>query len=363
MWALARPDALEVLHDEKARRGYRRYFDVMEDRKLAKFIIARKIPASFAGETSSENLWSLHERLTEEFYQIEKKVDDKEINVNDLPFPEKSYLDLKIKLAEYIVSNCHLCERRCNVNRFLGELGYCKCGSQILVSSMFEHLGEEPEITPSFTIFTMGCNLTCRHCQNWAISQWFEAGSPATALSLARAIDRFRKAGCRNANLVGGDPVPWTHQWLEVFRHVTTNVPVFWNTNGYYSEETAKLLAGFVDIYKIDFKYGNNDCATRISNAPRFWEVCTRNLLLARKYGDLLIRVLVLPGHLECCLKPILYWIAKNLGPETRTNIMWQYRPEYKANELPELRRRLTREEMQASLKLAEEAGLLNYIT
>ncbi|MEM2815614.1 MAG: radical SAM protein, partial [Candidatus Bathyarchaeia archaeon] len=74
-------------------------------------------------------------------------------------------------------------------------------------------------------------------------------------------------------------------------------------------------------------------------------------------------RVLVLPGHLECCTRPILNWIAENLGEETRVNVMFQYRPEWRAYEVPELRRRLTKSEMEAAIRIAREAGLKNFIT
>jgi putative pyruvate formate lyase activating enzyme len=141
------------------------------------------------------------------------------------------------------------------------------------------------------------------------------------------------------------------------------NVPVVWNSNSYYSEETAKLLAGFVDVYLLDFKYGLNQCAQRISDAPRYWEACTRNHLYGKKYGELLIRVLILPEHLECCTKPILNWIAQNLGTLVRTNVMFQYRPEWRADEIPELQRRPTQSETERAIQLAKEAGLTNFIT
>jgi putative pyruvate formate lyase activating enzyme len=231
------------------------------------------------------------------------------------------------------------------------------------VSTMFQHMGEEPELVPSGTIFTLGCTMRCRHCQNWTISQWFENGEIYTPSQLATVVEHLRNSGCRNVNLVGGEPTPWLAQWLETFRYVDVNVPVVWNSNSYYSEETAKLLTGFVDIYLLDLKYGSGECAKRISDAPDYWKVCTRNHLNAKKYGELIIRVLVLPGHLACCTKPILEWIAQNLGPNTRTNVMFQYRPEWKAFEIPELKRRLTKEEVIKAVQLAEEAGLTNFIT
>jgi putative pyruvate formate lyase activating enzyme len=363
MWAVWRPDALAVLKDKKARQSLQRYFGVMENNKPAKFVIAKKLPAAFSQEDSTETLWALHDKLTEEYYRLEKELDTKEKTLEKLETPEKSYLDLKIEIANRILEDCHFCTRRCGANRAAGELGYCKCGAQITVSTIFEHMGEEPELVPSGTIFTLGCTMRCRHCQNWTISQWFEHGEIYTPERLAKSVENLRKRGCRNANLVGGEPTPWLAHWLETFRHVTVNVPVVWNSNSYYSEETAKLLVGFIDVYLLDFKYGLNQCAQRISDAPRYWDVCTRNHLYAKKYGELLIRVLVLPEHLECCTKQILNWIAENLGTWVRTNVMFQYRPEWRADEIPELQRRLTRSETERAIQLAKEAGLTNFIT
>jgi len=363
MWAIWRPDAKAVLRDKKARASLARYFDVMEDDKPAKFLIAKKLPANFDKRDSLVELWKIHDQLTEEFYHLEKEIDSHQKSPEELDAPKKSYLDLKIEIANHILESCHFCTRKCGFNRLKGELGYCKCGTQIMVSTMFEHMGEEPELVPSGTIFTLGCTLQCLHCQNWTISQWYEKGEIFSPEGLAKSVESLRKGGCRNVNLVGGEPTPWLQQWLETFKHVNVNVPVVWNSNSYYSEETAKLLAGFVDVYLLDFKYGSNECAERISDAPGYWEACTRNHLYGKKYGELLIRVLVLPEHLECCTKEVLNWIAKNLGTWVRTNVMFQYRPEWRAHEIPELRRRLTEREMERAIELAKGAGLTNFIT
>lgn len=363
MWATWRPDASTVLTDKKARASLARYFDVMQDCKPAKFLIAKKLPVHFKKEDSLTNLWQTHNRLIDEFIQLQNEIDTHKVDWKKLVTQEKSYLDLKIEIANRILERCHLCTRRCGFNRLAGELGYCKCGTQITVSTIFQHMGEEPELVPSGTIFTLGCTLRCLHCQNWTISQWFEKGEIYSPKKLAREVEGLRKSGCRNINLVGGEPTPWLQQWLETFKHVETNVPIVWNSNSYYSEETAKLLAGFADVYLLDFKYGPSDCAERISNAPNYWKVCCRNHLYGKKYGELLIRVLVLPKHLKCCTKPILNWISKNLGVGVRINVMFQYRPEWRANEIPELQRRLTRNEIDEAIRLAKKAGLTNFIT
>jgi putative pyruvate formate lyase activating enzyme len=363
MWRLLRSDAVAVLKDKRVQSSLGRYFAVMQDEKQAKFMIAKRISARFGENDSMEELWQNHTGLTQEFCKIERETDEKQRDLKQMPTPERSYLDLKIEIAKRILQACHFCTRKCGVNRSEGKLGYCRCGPEISVSSIFEHIGEEPELVPSGTIFTMGCTMRCRHCQNWTISQWMENGEVYRPERLAKEVERLRMNGCRNANLVGGEPTPWLQQWLENFKHVNVNIPIVWNSNTYYSPETAQLLAGFADVYLLDFKYGPEQCAEEISDAPYYWKVCTNNHLEAKKHGEIIIRILVLPNHLECCTKPIIEWIAENLGTETRVNIMFQYRPEWRAHEIPELRRRLTKNEIERAIQLAKESNLTNFIT
>ena len=363
MWSFLRPDAVAVLKDKIAQASLARYFAVVHNDKPAKFLIARKLACNYSENDLLENLWKIHDQTLREFLLLEEKIDNRLTSLDKLNTPSRSFLDLKNEIATRILSSCHFCTRRCGINRLKEVMGYCKCGSRITVSSIFEHMGEEPELVPSGTIFTLGCTLRCRHCQNWTISQWLEAGEIHTPKSAARAVERLRSNGCRNANLVGGDPTPWLAQWIETFKHVNANVPIVWNSNSYYSEESSKLLAGFADVYLLDFKYGNNDCAEFISDAPNYWKATTRNHRYGKKYGELIIRVLVLPNHLDCCVKTILNWISINLGPTTRTNVMFQYRPEWRAHEIPGLRRRLTQAEKEKAIQLAEKAGLVNFIT
>jgi putative pyruvate formate lyase activating enzyme len=361
-WRFLRPDVSTVVEDKMVRNSLGRYFFVMNNEKPAKFMISRKLPAEFSEQDSIETLWKNHDDLTREFCEMEKVVDSNEESFRDVPTPKKSYFDLKIEIADRILTSCHLCVRRCEVNRRGGRLGYCKCGSGMKVSSIFEHMGEEPELVPSGTIFTLGCTIRCKHCQNWTISQWEETGVDYEAEELAKKVEELRLNGCRNINLVGGEPTPWLPQWLSVFKHVDVNVPIVWNSNAYYSPEAARLLAGFADVYLLDFKYGPENCGAKISDAPHYWEVCTHNHLTAWKFGEVIVRMLVLPGHLDCCTKPIANWIARNLGTSTRVNVMFQYRPEWRASEVPELRRRLTNAEVNRAVQLARDAGLENFI-
>ena len=89
----------------------------------------------------------------------------------------------------------------------------------------------------------------------------------------------------------------------------------------YLSEESMALLEGVVDVYLTDFKYGNDACASRLSNAPDYLRIVARNHLLGRAHAEMMIRHLVLPGHVECCTRPVLTWIASTLK-EVKVNVM-----------------------------------------
>ena len=358
MW-LTRPDAKGILSDPGVREALPKYVDIISKRRYAKYLLAKAVPAKFSRRDETEALWELHRDLMEEYRAIEADHDAK----GRKPKPvEPSLLGLKTLLAHRVMQSCGFCERRCGVDRLRGERGYCRAGRNFSLHSAFPHMGEEPELVPSGTIFTGGCSIRCIHCQNWDISQWASSGTSVAPEMMALQVRELSDKGCRNINMVGGDPTPMTWAWLDTMGRVDVNTATVWNSNSYYSEETAHLLAGFIDLYLLDFKYGNDKCASEISDAPGYWEAATRNHLMAKEHGELIIRVLVLPGHNQCCTRPILKWIHDNLGPMTRVNLMFQYRPEWRAGERPELGRRLTSEEISEAQQIAKEVGLTNLV-
>ncbi len=330
---------------EAAARAMPHYFSVLRGEEEPNFFLARNVAVSFRGDEPLDELWGLHEEGMERLRE------------NDLAEkPEKSLLDLKATIADRILESCTLCEVKCGVNR-RESIGYCRV-KESLVASDFLHYGEEPELVPSYTVFFSGCNFRCVFCQNWDISQ-YRVGVEHVPEFMALKIDEAFKRGARNVNFVGGEPTPNLPFILETLRHVKAPIPVVWNSNMYMSEEAMRLLDGIVDVYLGDFKWGNDGCARRYSKIPRYWEVVTRNFLLAREHfrADFLIRHLVLPEHLECCTRPVLEWTAENLGRDVRVNVMFQYRPEYRAGKYPEIDRGLNREEMGEAVRIVEELG------
>lgn len=267
-------------------------------------------------------------------------------------------LDPKIKAAFDILKKCEFCERKCQVDRTCSQKGYCQLGDKMMVTSYGEHYGEEYFFVPSFTIFFWSCTMNCNYCQNWGISQRKEPADEMSEEELAGIIDENSK--CRNINLVGGDPTPKLPFILKTLKYVESSLPILWNSNFYMSEKSMDLLKGAVDVYLPDFKYGNDKCALRLSNAPNYTKIIQRNLKLAFRDSEMVIRHLILPSHVECCSKPVLKFIADNFKDKVIVNIMDQYRPEYIASEFKDINRFPEKEEIAAVIEYAESLGL-NY--
>ena len=305
------------------------YFDILEENRTAKFLQCKNVPVIFNNTDSTEDLWKIHDHTI------------KNLKLSDIR-PNQSLLDLKIEIAKRIFENCHFCERRCNVdrNKKAGNCGVKQTG----VSSEFLHIGEERVLVPSHTIFFSGCTFHCVFCQNWDISQ-VNSGIYIEPEKLVDIIHKRNKQGSRNVNWVGGDPTPNLHYILSVLKKLEENIAQVWNSNMYCSTETMILLNGVIDLYLTDFKYGNDKCAKRLSLVDNYFEVVKRNHKIAHENGNIIIRHLVMPNHVDCCSKPIMKFISGNL-PNACVNIMAQYRPEYHAREFNDISRYVQMEEV-----------------
>jgi putative pyruvate formate lyase activating enzyme len=352
---LFRPDVIGALERKRAKVCLPRYRKILLENLPAKFLIAKSIEVEHVPKGKRAKL-RLHEQKMREFRKILERIDGGGATIEEMVLEDRSLLDLKVEICREIMQNCTLCERRCKVNRLKGEKGFCGVGES-KIASEFLHYGEEPELVPSYTIFFSGCNFCCVYCQNWSISQFPEEGVHIPPKILARMIRQRRVAGAKNLNLVGGEPTPNLLYILEVLKECDVNIPIVWNSNFYMSKEAMNLLDGVVDVYLTDFRYGNDSCAKRLSKVENYFKVAARNHSIASKQGELIIRQLVLPNHFECCTKPIIDWIGKNLGKRVYINIMGQYRPEYKARDYPEISRRLRASEHEEAIRYAIKKG------
>jgi len=293
----------------------------------------------------------------------------------DLPVGE---LRARAERAVAKLADCRACPRDCGVNRLEDAWSVCKTGRHAVVASWFPHHGEEDCLRGwrgSGTIFFAHCNLRCVFCQNWDISQGMKPhaarGTPpdvVAGMMLELEADR-----CHNINFVTPE-----HVVPNVLEAVATaverglSIPLVYNTSAYDSLESLELLDGIVDIYLPDFKLWSPDASRRWLKAEDYPETARAALrTMHAQVGSLvvgadglarrgvLVRHLVMPGCVDET-RSILEWLAAELGPDTRVNLMDQYRPAGRvpAGRFPELDRRPASTELREARRIAADLGL-----
>ncbi|MCL0057999.1 radical SAM protein [Dehalococcoidales bacterium] len=272
-----------------------------------------------------------------------------------------------------MLEECCLCPRQCGVNRLAGESGKCRVTTQVIVSSYGPHFGEEAPLVGSHgsgTIFFTYCNLRCLFCQNYTISQLGE-GRAVNREELARMMLSLQAKGCHNINLVSPTHVvPYILDALELAVEMGLYLPLVYNSGGYDSVETLKLLDGIVDIYMPDMKYSDEKTAEQLSGIkdyPQVNKAAVREM--HRQVGDLqldeqgiaqrglLVRHLVLPNQLAGT-EEVVRFLGQEVSTNTYLNIMAQYHPCYKAFDIPQLSRPVLEQEFYKAIELAHQQGL-----
>lgn len=271
------------------------------------------------------------------------------------------------------LKRCDICPHDCHVDRTAGERGFCRTGDKPIISSYGPHYGEERELVGSHgsgTLFFTACNLKCRFCQNYDISQ-LDGGEVTTSENLTALMLHLQRRGCHNINLV----TP-THQMPMILDALSAavvsglSIPVVYNCGGYEKAETIRLLDGVIDIYMPDFKWSSNEPGFEYSCVKDYADRAKESLIeMHRQVGvlevneggiatkGLLIRHLVMPGMAENS-RAALDFIAKELSLDTYVNIMDQYHPAYNANKIPGIDRMLTRKEYNEIVGYAANLGL-----
>lgn len=266
---------------------------------------------------------------------------------------------------------CYQCPRRCGVFRELSS-GLCLAPETPMVAKVMLHRWEEPFLVGaggSGAIFFSGCNLRCVYCQNQSISHAL-SGLPMAAPELVEHMLRLQELGAVNINLVTA--AHFTRQLVPVLQSAKERgltLPILWNSSGYESVESLKLLEGLVDIWLPDFKYMDAVTAQRYSGAADYPPVAraaiaemVRQSGPPRFSGDLLtrgtvVRHLVLPGQVGDS-QAILAWLHQTFGNDIFLSIMNQYIPSGDLSCVPELNRHVTAEEYEEVVDYALALGI-----
>lgn len=260
------------------------------------------------------------------------------------------------------MKKCEICPHNCKVNRLEGEVGRCKCSDKIKIALASVHHFEEPCISGkngSGTVFFSNCNLSCMFCQNYEISQEGK-GIEISIDELADIFIKQQEKGVHNINLV--TPTMYVYQIIEaikIARGKGLNIPIIYNSNGYENVQTIKDLNGYIDVYLPDLKYYDNELGIKYSGINNYFEYSSKaifemyNQVGSPKFDKdgniikgLMIRHLVLPNNINNS-KKVLNWIKENINEDVYINIMAQYFPTYKAKEIKELNRKLSKKEYE----------------
>ena len=241
-----------------------------------------------------------------------------------------------------LLNKCKLCPRNCLVNRNAGEVGFCRAGNEIKIAKAYLHQWEEPPITGkhgSGTIFFSNCNLRCLYCQNYYIG---EEGN-GVEISIERfseiCID-LQNEGATNINLVTPTHyIPLIIDGIKLAKKKGLKIPIVYNTSGYETVGTIKLLDGIVDVYLPDFKYYDDDIAIKYSACKDYFKYASLALgemvrqkpeCVFDKNGNIIsgviVRHLLIP-KMEEDSKRILKYLYDNYGGNIYISIMNQYTP------------------------------------
>jgi putative pyruvate formate lyase activating enzyme len=252
---------------------------------------------------------------------------------------------------------CRLCEHRCGVDRSGPHAGPCKAGTLPNVFRQRVEYGDERELVPSQLFYLSGCDLRCAFCINELNAFDPARGRPLTPEFFRDALADGLRRGARTLQWVGGEPTIHLPAILDAMADCPRLPRVVWKTDLHATPEALALLDGVADVYLADFKFGNDDCARRLAKVERYTDILARNLRLVARQGELIVRHLLLPGHFDCCVRPIVAWLRDHL-PGAKFSLRDGYLPHWQAGRYLELARPLGRTEADQARALAHDAGL-----
>ena len=232
----------------------------------------------------------------------------------------------RLREAKKLLRSCVLCPRRCGVNRLDGERGYCGLDSRAWWFQELIHYGLEFELIPAHAIYLAGCNMRCVFCNAARWNALPDSACRWDTASMKQLVEERRAQGAKNLFFVGGEPTVSLHAILELLAALPERFTVVFDSNMYFSPETMELLRGVVDTYVADFKFGNDRCAQAIADAPDYFETVAGRLRFAESSASLIVRHLLMPGHFDCCFKPVLKWLKRELRAP-RLAIRGEYMP------------------------------------
>jgi putative pyruvate formate lyase activating enzyme len=157
--------------------------------------------------------------------------------------------------------------------------------------------------------------------------------------------------------ILGGEPTIHLPTVLELVAALPDTARLVWKTNAHGSAEARALLDGVFDVWLADYKFGNDDCARRLARVADYTAVVRENLFWANGHSELIVRHLLMPGHVDCCWQPVAGWLAESL-PGVKVNLRTGFWPAWHADRHPELKQPVPTLQSQRAVAIAREHGL-----
>lgn len=260
-------------------------------------------------------------------------------------------------MARASLGCCHLCAHHCGVDRLERVAGRCHAGASARVFSAQTEVSDELLITPTFAIALGGCDLRCAFCITGRESWNAAAGEPLDFAALAARAVAALKAGARSIMLLGGEPTIFLPDALALAALLPDSATLVWKTNAHASAEARALLEDVFDIWVADFKFGNDACAARLAAVSDYTHIVRENLRWSSVRHRLIVRHLLMPGHVDCCWQPIASWLATHL-PDVEVSLREGFWPAWQSHSHAELTGPCSSTELARARDIAGELAL-----
>ncbi len=267
-----------------------------------------------------------------------------------------------IAWADAAYRACDVCAEACGVDRHAAPGGRCGLGVDARVYKEYLHLGEERLFVPGHAVYLSGCSFRCAFCSDdRAVRAPLSTGVVLSPEALAARVAKRRQEGATNVNFVGGVPDVNMLFLLKTIALLPPDTNIIWNTNFWTTHAAIDHLRSIVGTWLVDFKFGDDRCGLRLAGARGYVARLRDDLAwllsgpgpapLARPFA--FIRHLLMPGHLDCCTRPVLQLLAER-HPEIPVNLMTVYHPDRMARAGNAMAGRVAPDEVRDAIALLE---------
>ena len=241
--------------------------------------------------------------------------------------------------------NCVLCPRRCVIAD--GKRGFCGVRENrggILYSLVYakpcsihvDPIEKKPLFhflpgSQAFSLATVGCNLKCKFCQNWQISQASPEDVSAMDLTPVEVVQKAKESGAPIIAYTYTEPTIYYEYMLDIAKLAkAAGIKNVMHSAGYINEEPLRALCPYLDAANIDLKGFNNRFYSEVTLGNV--DDVLRTLKILKEEGVWIeITTLILPGLNDDPLeiKKMCQWIKDNLGPQVPVHFS-RFWPMYK---------------------------------